>query len=158
MSPASASVTKSVGQAIYITMRVSPYASSSLPHPLSPSVPSFSTTPHTYPCFPPVYPIMLHDGSAISESLSLETPRPSYSQPSSLSAPSLTLTNLPKPSVVEWDWDLEQADRKREVKADSAVHGAQPFLVDRNLLRDVIREKLGCRVCRITFLNSGASS
>lgn len=67
----------------------------------------------------------------------------------------MTHTSVPKPSIVEWDWDLEQADRKREAKADSAVHGAQRFLVDRNLLRDVIREKLGCRVGRITFLNSG---
>ncbi|KAH9049328.1 hypothetical protein EDB84DRAFT_1433717 [Lactarius hengduanensis] len=67
----------------------------------------------------------------------------------------MTLTGFPKPSFVEWDWDLEQADRKREAKADSAVHGAQPFLVDRSLLRDVVKEKLGCRVGRITFLNSG---
>lgn len=59
--------------------------------------------------------------------------------------------------MVEWDWNYEQADRKREAKADTA-HGVQPFLVDRNLLRDVIREKLGCRVGRITFLNSGALS
>jgi hypothetical protein len=71
----------------------------------------------------------------------------------------MTLNSLPKPSasVVQWDLDLEQADRKREAKADSAVHGVQPFLVDRSLLRDVIKEKLGCRVGRITFLNSGAS-
>ncbi|KAH9038585.1 hypothetical protein EDB85DRAFT_2287521 [Lactarius pseudohatsudake] len=82
-------------------------------------------------------------------------PLPSYSRPSSLSAPNMTLTGFPKPSFVEWDWDLEQADRKREAKADSAVHGAQPFLVDRSLLRDVVKEKLGCRVGRITFLNSG---
>lgn len=67
----------------------------------------------------------------------------------------MTLTGFPKSSFVEWDWDLEHADRKREAKADSAVHGAQPFLVDRSLLRDVIKEKLGCRVGRITFLNSG---
>ena len=69
----------------------------------------------------------------------------------------MALTDFPKPSFVEWDWDLEHADRKREAKADSAVHGAQPFLVDRNLLRDVIKEKMGCRVGRIAFLNSGAS-
>ena len=102
---------------------------------------------------------MPHDGSAISDAFSMETPKPSYSQSSSLSASSVTLNSLPKPStsVVQWDWDLEHTDRKREVKADSAVHGVQPFLVDRNLLRDVIREKLGCRVGRITFLNSGAS-
>jgi hypothetical protein len=100
---------------------------------------------------------MVHDGSAISDGFSIETPRSSFFQPSSLSAPNMTLTDFPKPSVVEWNWDLEQADRKREAKADSAVHGVQPFLVDRNLLRDVIRERLGYRVGRITFLNSGAS-
>jgi hypothetical protein len=60
-------------------------------------------------------------------------------------------------AAVEWDWDLEHVDRKREAKADSAVHGAPPFHVDRNVLRDVIREKLDCRVGRIAFLSSGAS-
>ena len=98
---------------------------------------------------------MLHDGFNIPESFSQETPRPPYSQPSSFK---LTTSNMTKPSAVEWDWNLEQADRKREAKADCAVHGVQPFQVDRNLLRDVIREKLGCRVGRITFLSSGASS
>ncbi|KAH9958011.1 hypothetical protein BC827DRAFT_1156968 [Russula dissimulans] len=58
-------------------------------------------------------------------------------------------------AAVEWDWDLEHVDRKREAKADSAVHGAPPFHVDRNVLRDVIREKLDCRVGRIAFLSSG---
>ncbi|KAI0305262.1 hypothetical protein B0F90DRAFT_1702927 [Multifurca ochricompacta] len=67
----------------------------------------------------------------------------------------MTSANHSKHPVINWDWDLEHADRKREVKADSAVHGVQPFLVDRNILRDVIREKLDCRVGRITFLNSG---
>src|SRR6266404_3357534 len=102
---------------------------------------------------------MLHDGSVISESFSREreTPRPSYSYPPSLSSPNMALNGIPKPPVVDWDWDLEKADRMREAKADTAVHGAQPFHVDRNLLRDVVKEKLGYRVGRITFLNSGAS-
>jgi hypothetical protein len=138
-------------------MRVSPSESLSPPIIHPPPLSFHSTlTPHTDPCnLPSIRPIMIHDGSTIPESFSQETPRPPYSQPSSF-----TSLNATKPSVVQWDWNLEQADRKREAKADSAVHGAQPgpFLVDRSLLRDVIREKLGCRVGRITFLNSGASS
>ena len=55
----------------------------------------------------------------------------------------------------EWDWAKEQADRRREAKADSAVHGAPPFHVDRNVLREVIKEKMDCRVGRIEFLSSG---
>jgi hypothetical protein len=152
-------VTKSVRLAIYMAMRVSPYESLSPPIIHPPLLSFHSTvTPHTDPSnHPSIRPIMIHDGSTIPESFSQETPRPPYSQPSSFK---LTTHNMTKPSVVEWDWNLEHADRKREAKADSAVHGAQPgpFLVDRNLLRDVIREKLGCRVGRITFLNSGASS
>ncbi|KII84602.1 hypothetical protein PLICRDRAFT_179412 [Plicaturopsis crispa FD-325 SS-3] len=58
-------------------------------------------------------------------------------------------------SLLEWDWDTEHADRKREAKADAALHGAQPFQVDRRLLKDVVREKMGCEVGRITFLSSG---
>ncbi|KAI0064979.1 hypothetical protein BV25DRAFT_1799476 [Artomyces pyxidatus] len=63
---------------------------------------------------------------------------------------------IPKPSPsLEWDWDIEHADRKREAKADKAVHNAQPFHVDRGLLRDVVKEKMECPVGRITFLSSG---
>lgn len=64
--------------------------------------------------------------------------------------------NHVKPATIEWDWALEHVDRRREAKADSAVNGASPFHVDRNILRDVIKEKLECRVGRITFLSSGA--
>jgi hypothetical protein len=69
----------------------------------------------------------------------------------------MTSVNHAKPpAIFEWDWPLEHADRKRESKADSAVHGAPIFYVDRNILRDVIKEKMECRVGRITFLSSGA--
>jgi hypothetical protein len=56
---------------------------------------------------------------------------------------------------LEWDWDVEHADRKEEAKADGALHGAHPFQVDRRVLRDVVKEKTGVDVGRITFLSSG---
>ncbi|KAL0958448.1 hypothetical protein HGRIS_000591 [Hohenbuehelia grisea] len=59
-----------------------------------------------------------------------------------------------KPAL-EWDWDAEHADRKKEAKADAAMHGMGPFLVDRKLLKDVVHEKMGVGVARITFLSSG---
>ena len=68
--------------------------------------------------------------------------------------PMVAATSSHKPAV-EWDWDVEHADRKREAKAGASVHGAQPFLIDRKLLKDVVREKLDCEVGRITFLSSG---
>jgi hypothetical protein len=64
--------------------------------------------------------------------------------------------NHVKPATIEWDWAVEHADRRREAKADSGIHGTPPFHIDRNILRDVIKEKLECRVGRITFLSSGA--
>jgi hypothetical protein len=111
---------------------------------------------------------MLYDGSPVVGGFSsLETPKPSFPQLllSSLSTPNnnnnnnnMTSANHVKPTdIVDWDWDVENADRKREAKADSAVHGAPPFAIDRNVLRDVIREKMDCRVVRIQFLSSGAS-
>jgi hypothetical protein len=56
---------------------------------------------------------------------------------------------------IEWDWDLEHEDRRKEAQADAKLHGAQPFEVDRKILKDVVREKLGVDVGRITFLSSG---
>lgn len=56
---------------------------------------------------------------------------------------------------IEWNWDLEHADRKREAKADAALHDGQPFQVDRRVLKDIVREKTHCEVGRITFLSSG---
>jgi hypothetical protein len=102
---------------------------------------------------------MLHDGSAVvvESCSSLETPKPSFSQPlSSFISNMTTPVNHAKPASIEWDWALEHADRKRESKADSTVHGVPPFHIDRNILRDVVKEKLECRVGRIAFLSSGA--
>jgi hypothetical protein len=56
---------------------------------------------------------------------------------------------------IEWDWDFEHADRKKEAIADAALHGAHPFQVDRKVLKDVVWEKSGTEVGRITFLSSG---
>jgi len=58
------------------------------------------------------------------------------------------------PPVV-WDWDIEHTDRKREAIADAAVHGSIPYQVDRRVLKDVVREKTGLDVGRITFLGAG---
>ncbi|TFK41788.1 hypothetical protein BDQ12DRAFT_678502 [Crucibulum laeve] len=62
------------------------------------------------------------------------------------------ITALPP---LKWDWDAEHADRKRERKADAALHGATPFEVDRKVLKDVVREKMGREVGRIRFLSAG---
>jgi hypothetical protein len=69
---------------------------------------------------------------------------------------------LPQPSPsmspIQWDWDLEHHDRSLEAKADAALHGAQPFQVDRRVLKDVVREMTACEVGRINFLSSGTLS
>ena len=65
--------------------------------------------------------------------------------------PLLTAHYIP----IEWDWGVEHADRGREARADAALHDAQPFPVDRRVLRDIVREKTRCEVGRITFLSSG---
>lgn len=70
-------------------------------------------------------------------------PQPSKASPNS------TCTKL------EWDWDIEHADRKREAAADIALHGSIPFQVDRRVLKDVVRERTGIDVGRITFLSAG---
>ncbi|KIM74140.1 hypothetical protein PILCRDRAFT_828561 [Piloderma croceum F 1598] len=56
---------------------------------------------------------------------------------------------------IEWDWDLEHKDRRIEAQADAAMHGFQPFQVDRKVLKDVVREKMDTEVGRIKFLSSG---
>ena len=60
-----------------------------------------------------------------------------------------------KPPPLIWDWPAEHQDRKAEKKADAALHGATPFEVDRKLLKDVVREKMGVEVGRIRFLSAG---
>ncbi|KAF9071797.1 hypothetical protein BDP27DRAFT_1321376 [Rhodocollybia butyracea] len=57
--------------------------------------------------------------------------------------------------ILEWDWDIEHADRKLEAKADAALDGASPFEVDRKVLKDVVREKMGAEVVRIKFMSAG---
>ncbi|KAI0938657.1 hypothetical protein AcV5_000290 [Taiwanofungus camphoratus] len=59
-----------------------------------------------------------------------------------------------KPPLV-WDWVIEHEDRKKEAKADAAIHGAPPFQVDRKLLKDIVHEKMGAEVARIKFLGAG---
>jgi len=60
---------------------------------------------------------------------------------------------LPPPLV--WDWTIEHEDRKRERKADAAFHHSTPFEVDRKILKDVVREKMGVEAGRIQFLSAG---
>ncbi len=59
--------------------------------------------------------------------------------------------------LLEWDWDIEHEDRRQERKADSALKGAAPFEVDRRVLKDVVRERMGVEVGRIKFLSAGKS-
>ncbi|KAG6852431.1 hypothetical protein C0991_012002 [Blastosporella zonata] len=73
---------------------------------------------------------------------------------------SLNLNNGPAPEKkhlepLQWNWEIEHADRKREAKADAALHGSTPFQVDRRVLKDVVRENKGVDVGRIEFLSAG---
>ena len=69
--------------------------------------------------------------------------------------------DLHSEGAVEWDWDIEHEDRKREREADTALHNqgatssACAFEVDRRVLKDVVREKMGVEVGRIRFLSAG---
>lgn len=56
---------------------------------------------------------------------------------------------------LEWDWDSEHLDRKRESDADRSLHGSGPFEVDRKVLKDVVRERTSTDVARIKFLSAG---
>lgn len=62
---------------------------------------------------------------------------------------------LPARPPLQWSWETEHADRKKERIADAALHGAMPFEVDRRVLKDVVREKMGVDVGLITFLSAG---
>lgn len=57
--------------------------------------------------------------------------------------------------LLEWDWDVEHEDRKQERKADASLRGAAPFEVDRRVLKDVVRERMGVEVGRIKFMSAG---
>ncbi|TFY76329.1 hypothetical protein EWM64_g7681, partial [Hericium alpestre] len=91
---------------------------------------------------------MPHDGEALPNGIA------SRASKHSLVSPNMIPTG-DGPTALEWDWDIEHADRKREAKADAAIHGAAPFLVDRKLLKDVVREKMDCEVGRISFIGAG---
>lgn len=56
-----------------------------------------------------------------------------------------------------WSWPVEHEDRRKERNADAASHNARPFEVDRKILKDVVREKMGFDVGRITFMSAGES-
>ncbi|GLB38967.1 putative phosphotransferase enzyme family protein [Lyophyllum shimeji] len=64
-------------------------------------------------------------------------------------------SSSPSAAPLQWSWEVEHADRKREVKADAPLHGATPFQVDRRVLKDVVRENQGKEVGRIEFLSAG---
>jgi hypothetical protein len=64
----------------------------------------------------------------------------------------------PRRPPLQWNWEIEHADRKKERKADAALHGATPFEVDRRVLKDIVREKMGVDVGLITFLSAGEYS
>lgn len=58
--------------------------------------------------------------------------------------------------LLEWDPNIEHADRSREARVDAALHHHQAtFQVDRKVLKDVVREKMHTDVGRIKFLSSG---
>ncbi|KAG6879621.1 hypothetical protein C0992_000456 [Termitomyces sp. T32_za158] len=61
----------------------------------------------------------------------------------------------PRLEPLQWSWEIEHADRQREVKADAAADGAALFPVDRKVLKDVVREHRGVDVGRIEFLSAG---
>src|ERR1700722_8552059 len=64
-------------------------------------------------------------------------------------ATSNTATPETARTALEWDWDVDYEDRKLEEKADAA------FQIDRKVLKDVVKEKMGIEVGRINFLSSG---
>lgn len=63
--------------------------------------------------------------------------------------------NPPRHPPLQWNWETEHADRKKERKADAALHGSTPFHVDRSILKDIVREKMGVDVGTIAFLSAG---
>lgn len=78
------------------------------------------------------------------------------SDASALQQPSLSAAAQPEPAAtplkLEWDWDAELADREREIRHDG---NDTSFQVDRRVLRDVVKEKLGVEVAHIRFISSG---
>jgi hypothetical protein len=60
--------------------------------------------------------------------------------------------------TLEWDWDIEHADGKLETKADAEWQSELPFQVNRKVLKDVVRERMGLEVGRINFLSLSKSN
>ena len=87
----------------------------------------------------------------------------------SLDSAKTTMSSSSLISPLIWSWPHEHADRKCEREADEALHGrhgsahyiygshSMPFEVDRKLLKDLVREKMGEEVGRIEFLSAGMS-
>ncbi|KDQ60403.1 hypothetical protein JAAARDRAFT_32800 [Jaapia argillacea MUCL 33604] len=74
---------------------------------------------------------------------------------SSTSAATLVGDSSKQPAM-EWDWDFEHADRKKEAQSDaSSAHLMAPFQVDRKVLKDVVKERMGVEAGRIQFLSAG---
>ena len=91
-----------------------------------------------------------YDGGIIEDGL-LEVAEDDFSKTPGTSSqlehpPALT------PSKLEWDLDIDLADRAREKRHDGADTS---FQVDRRIMRDIVKEKLGQEVARIRFISSG---
>lgn len=82
----------------------------------------------------------------------------SYLKPSDDESLAANTSASPRQPPLQWNWEIEHADRKKERKADAALHGATPFEVDRKVLKDIVREKMGVDVGLITFLSAGEHS
>lgn len=76
-------------------------------------------------------------------------------RPEKSTQPQPNVSKQPTGPLLEWDWDVEHEDRKQERKGDAALRGAAPFEVDRRVLKDVVRERMGVEVGRIKFLSAG---
>ena len=80
--------------------------------------------------------------------------RPSLVASVTATATATTSTNPAASSSaghVATEHHLEQLDVAAELRAD----GDQPFPIDRRAVKDVVQEKLGVRVDRVSFLSAG---
>lgn len=60
-----------------------------------------------------------------------------------------------KEETVQWSWEFDQEDRKREAEADRTFKDYGVLQVERAVLKAVVKEKMGAEVVRIVFLSSG---
>lgn len=96
--------------------------------------------------------------SAASHSIMLQNGNEPRVIPSDDESLAVNTPTSPRRPPLQWNWEVEHADRKKERKADAALHGATPFEVDRKVLKDIVREKMGVDVGLITFLSAGEYS